>query len=721
MPVAALLENRYLSALAIGLAIGLSAPLLSLLGPIQTVELKSLDHRFRLHADPAGASQDIVLVAIDEASLQTFGRWPWPRDRHGYLVQYLKAAGARAIAFDILFMEPDRNEAEFDQVFAEAVASAGNVFLPFMLGRSSGGGESPAFPAFSAFSWIGKALIPVDGPGASPEVPAGGGGLKGPIPSLADAARGLGFIDYDPDQDGVVRRTRLWQATPAGRVMPLSTAVARFVLGAERAAVTDGGLQLGAATVPLTAEGRMVINWRGTLGQKTYPAYSAGAVLRSYTEQARGETPFLDPALFKDKIVFIGTTAAGTYDLRAIPLEPFTPGVLIHMTALDNLLAGDALRRVPPWGLLVTTLTLCLGLALGFALATRTALKAGLVVAWAAAYYGAVTYAFVRYRVWLDLVVPVGALAATYSLSATAEYLREGRQKKLLRSAFDRYMAPEVVDEIMRQPTHIKLGGEKKELTVFFSDVAGFTTISERLSPETLVEVINQYLTTMTEVILRHRGNVNKYLGDGIMAIFGAPRGDPNHAALACFAALEVQAAHGPLNRDLEARGFPPLATRVGINSGPLVVGNMGSQVRMEYTAMGDSVNLASRLEGANKFYHTLILLGPRTYELACGEIEAREVDLLRVKGKERPVAVYELLGRKGTLGETKRRLLALYREGLEAYKRRDFPRAKERFTEALALDPTDGVCQVYLDRTEGYLAAPPPEDWDGVYELTSK
>lgn len=712
MAVSSLLEHRYWTAVAIGAAVALLAVALSFLGPVEVVELKSLDHRFRLHADPAEASPDIVLVAIDEASLEAFGRWPWPRDRHGYLVQFLKEAGAEAIAFDILFMEPDQNEEEFDLAFAEAVAGAGNVFLPYLLDQAA------PVPA----ERIDKAFLPLDGAeGRERGGEAGRPGFKLPIPSLVEAARGLGFINFEPDHDGVSRRMSLWQAAHGGDAMSLVTAVARFVLGAERARVEGGRVTLGRAAAPLSGDDGMLINWHGTLAQRAYPSYSAGAVLRSYTEWQRGEKPFLDPALFKDKIVFIGTTAAGTYDLRAVPIEPFSPGVLIHMTALDNLLTGNALRRAPFWTLALTTLVLCLGLALGFAAVPRTAFKVGLAVGGALAYYGAVTYAFVRHQLWLDLVVPEGALALTYTLSATAEYLREGRQRRLLRSAFDRYMAPDVVDEIMRHPESVKLGGEKKELTVFFSDVAGFTSISEQLTPEVLVEIINQYLTLMTGIILRHRGNVNKYLGDGIMAIFGAPRGDPDHAAQACFAALEVQAAHVELNRDLTARGFKPLTTRVGINSGPIVVGNMGSQVRMEYTAMGDSVNLSSRLEGANKFYHTLILLGPRTYELARDVIEAREVDLLRVKGKEQPVAVYELMGRKGELSPERRRLVALYLEGLAAYKRREFEEARVKFTEALGLDPADGLCQVYLKRAEEYLIHPPPEDWDGVYELKSK
>jgi adenylate cyclase len=282
-------------------------------------------------------------------------------------------------------------------------------------------------------------------------------------------------------------------------------------------------------------------------------------------------------------------------------------------------------------------------------------------------------------------------------------------------------MSAEVVDEIMRNPDAIKLGGEKKEITILFSDIAGFTTISERLQPEELVTLLNRYLSAMTDIIRRHRGNVNKYLGDGIMALFGAPLGESNHATLACYAALDSQAALTVLRDQWKKEGLPDIVARIGINAGPCIVGNMGSQTRLEYTVMGDCVNLASRLEGANKFYDTLILLGPRTVELAKNDIEVREVDLLRVKGKNEPVVVYELLERKGQLSPQRMKTVSIYSEGLAAYKTRDFTAAKARFTEALELDPVDGPSRVYLERSLEYVQAPPSEGWDGVYVLKSK
>jgi adenylate cyclase len=434
-----------------------------------------------------------------------------------------------------------------------------------------------------------------------------------------------------------------------------------------------------------------------------------------------GKPPLLDPGLFRDKIVFVATTAAGTYDLRVTPLSAFAPGVVIHMSALDNILRHRHLQPASWWIFAASTLILTLGTAWAFMLIPSQRVKPVAIGGLAIAYYGLAVHAFTSHGLWLGLAIPEGALVVSFAAAATVEYLTEGKQRRQLRTVFDKYMAAEVVDEIMRNPEAIRLGGEKKELTVLFSDIAGFTSISERLDPETLVELLNKYLSAMTDIILQHRGNVNKYLGDGIMAIFGAPRGDPNHASLACFAALDSQAELAKRREQWKAEGQPEISARIGINSGWLVVGNMGSQARMEYTVMGDTVNLASRLEGANKYYDTLILLGPRTYELAAQDIEAREIDRMRVKGKKEPVVVFELLARKGGLSVEQHRIVKTYVEGLEAYKRRDFKAAAAQFQAALALDPSDGPSQVYLERAEEYFMAPPPADWDGVYELKSK
>lgn len=687
-------------------------------GLLTTAELKTLDHRFQQYADPSSASKDIVLIAIDEASLEAYGRWPWARDRHGYMVHYLKQAGARAIVFDVMFPEPDSMDEEYDSVFADEARAAGNVFLPYLL-ESSPTRTTDVVP---------KATIPVerDARDAPPLLP-GYRGLKPPIPALADAAVGLGYINLFAGLDGTTRTVPLLAESPdSNRAFAhLTASIAKYLLNAEKAVLTDQKLMMGPAAIPLSRNGRMVVNWYGPLelpnNKWTYQAYSAGAVLKAFTELQKGQPASLDPALFKDKVVFIAGTAASTYDLRVTPVSRLSPGVLIHMTALDNILQNRFMKAAPYWVFLATILILCLLAAAAFMLVRHQVFKFALIVALGIGYYGLAVYAFIRHGVWVELAFPEAAIAGTFAVAASVEYLTEGRQRRQLRSVFDRFMASDVVDEIMRDPTSIKLGGEKKELTVLFSDVRGFTTISEQLSPEELVALLNEYLSCMTEIILRHRGNVNKYLGDGIMAIFGAPRTEPAHAAVACYTALASQQALAELRTDWQRRGLQEITARIGINTGNVVVGNVGSPMRMEYTVMGDSVNLASRLEGANKFYDTQILIGPRTFELAGNDFETREVDLLRVKGKRAPVVVYELMGQKGTLTSVKQQAKDLYLQGLASYKAKNFSQAQAALEKALSVDATDGPSKVYLQRSREFLITPPPTSWDGVYELHQK
>jgi adenylate cyclase len=556
--------------------------------------------------------------------------------------------------------------------------------------------------------------------GHAPDIHAG---VKLPIPVLAQQARGLGVINLSADADGPTRRVPLLGQVQGNLVPHLSLAVAQYLLGADRLSMRDGRLQIGAHDVPLGTDGNLLIDWHGSLEQ-TYHAkkYSIGRVLQAFAQQEKGERPSLDPALFKDKIVFIAGTAAGLYDLRVTPFSAATPGVLIHMAALDNLLHGQGLQAAPRWFSLTTLLLLCLASAGTFMLFRSYPVKFGVTIGLAVAYYGLVVHAFGGHERWLELVFPEVALALTFGSAATVEYVTEGKQRRLMRAAFDKYMSSEVVEEIMRNPEAIKLGGEKKEITIFFSDIAGFTTISEKMSPEDLVTLLNRYLSAMTTIIKNtHRGNVNKYLGDGIMALFGAPLGDPKHASLACYAALDCQVELARLREVWKREGLPEIGARIGLNSGPCIVGNMGSEERMEYTVTGDSVNLASRLEGASKYYDTLILIGQRTAELAKNDIEVREIDLLRVKGKKEPVVVFELLARKGRLDDKKRHVIDVYLEGLAAYKMRNFSTACARFLEAVALDPSDGPSRVYLERSTNYRQMPPPVEWDGVYEMTSK
>ncbi|HZS12317.1 MAG TPA: adenylate/guanylate cyclase domain-containing protein [Nitrospirales bacterium] len=708
--------ERLIRAAGLGLAVAVAVIAIQATGFLSVLELKTLDHRFAASADPQSASDDLVLLAIDERSLESFGRWPWPRDRYAYVLEYLKAAGARAVVFDILFSEPDEADPEFDAAFAAAAARTGFVYFAAQLQRDVAVPPSPDV--------MEKATVTIRGEPPMPS-PAGDHVLNPPIPPLAAAAKGIGFINLLPDEDGTSRRLPLGLQIPGASrgYQALSASVGRDLVDATSLERRDGSVRLGSTSVRVAPSGDMLLNWHGRLDaeQPVYAAYSIGAVLQSYAEQRDGRAPLLDPALFRDKVVFIAGTAAGTYDLRVTPLSPTTPGVLVHMTALDNLLSGRALAPAPGWVFPLAMVVLCLATSLAFAWIERAAIKLFVIAGLAAAYYAHVMHVFASHAVWLQLVWPETGIALTYAAAATIEYMTEGRRRRQLRQVFDRYMGADVVEEITRDPERVRLGGERRELTILFSDVAGFTSVSEKLPPEALVELLNEYLSDMTAIIFQHRGNVNKYLGDGIMAIFGAPLDDAHHARQACYAALDSQAALVQLRAAWRARGLPDLSARIGINSGPVVVGNVGSSARMEYTVMGDHVNLASRLEGANKYYGTGILIGPRTYELASEAIEAREVDRLRVKGKQEPVTVYEVMGRKGDLTAERAALVERYRHALALYQRREFADAVVKFQAALETDRADDLSRVYLNRAQRYAVAPPPPDWDGVYELTDK
>ena len=583
--------KKILSAMAVALAVfGLVAGL-RMTRWFEVVELKALDHLVRRYADPAKADSNLLLLAIDESSLEAFGRWPWPRDRYGYVVRYLKQAGAKAVVFDVMFFEPDENAEEFDHSFADDLKAADNVFLPMLFQAEPASIPPDVQPRATVKArWL-------DAGQAQAETHAG---VKLPIPLLAQHARGLGAINLSADADGPTRRIPLLGQVDGSLVPHLPVAVARYLLGTDELLVRDGRMQIGGSSVPLDTDGNLLIEWHGSLEQ-TYHArkYSIGRVLQAFAQQQRGEHPALDAALFKDKVVFIAGTAAGLYDLRVTPFSAATPGVLIHMAALDNLLHGQGLQAAPAWFSWATLLLLCLASAGTFMLFRSYPVKFGVTMGLAVAYYGLVVHAFSGHERWLELVFPEVALAVTFGTAATVEYVTEGKQRRLMRAAFDKYMSSEVVEEIMRNPEGIKLGGEKKEISILFSDIAGFTTISEKMSPEDLVALLNRYLSAMTTIIkTTHRGNVNKYLGDGIMALFGAPLNDPKHASLACYAALDCQVELARLRDIWKQEGLPEIGARIGINSGPCIVGNMGSEERMEYTVTGDSVNLASRLEG---------------------------------------------------------------------------------------------------------------------------
>ena len=689
-------------------------------GAFQRVEHQGLDWLQLVFANRDNVRSDIVILYIDQKSIDFFQKsrgigWPWPRDAYGLVVEYLNRAGARAIIFDAIFSEPSvfANDFNDDTSFAGAMASSGRVFQTLVLHREVKGGAPTDDERMAALLNRGLNYEHLAGP-----KPIEFKDVTMPIAPLMDAAWGVGVINIRPEADGVVRRLAPLEGL-RGSVFPTLSLAAFIKLNQVDKVVQDAhSLMVGPAAIPLDGEGRALLKYYGGLG--TYKDYTIAAVIQSGMDVLSGRDPMLPLESFKDKIVFVGAKAASLYDLRSTPMDDALPGVEIHATFLNNLLENDHLRPVPDWlrALLVGVL---LWVTLSASLLARNVWTgAGALVGLAVCYIGGAVV-FYQHNMWLYLVTPLGAQGFVFIMATLINYYGEGREKSAVRSAFSRYLSPKVVEVVLHDPAMLSLGGSRRVMTCFFSDLAGFTSISEALSPEDLVQLLNRYLSIMTKVILRHGGTVDKFEGDAIMAFWGAPLIQEDHARRACMAALEQQAEMDTFRAWALSEGLPELHVRMGLNTGPMIVGNMGSEERFDYTVMGDSVNLASRLEGANKAYGSYIMISESTYSEVEDHVEVRELDLLRVKGKQEPIRVFELMAASGKLPPEKKELRKEYEKGLSLYRAMEFKKAEAAFASALTMAPEDGPSRVYIDRCRAYLKEPPPPDWDRVFTMTSK
>lgn len=680
-------------------------------------------------------SDAVVIIDIDDDSLERYGQWPWPRTRLSRMVSSLWDQGAAVVVFDIIFIEPDRISPEvtvatwseelgvepqvegipdalrdFDALFAE-VLSGGASVLGCFLSQSSV--PLDALPESEDSFFRGRFYE--RGQSNLIWLPQAGGALH-PLPVLARAAAGQAFINTLPDRDNIIRRTPLVFAYGPGRIYPsLALEAIRLYVQAPHAGIVydsegiDGvrHIQIYDGIIPTDAHGRMMLNYRST----RFPHLSAVDVIEGHVATE----------LIEGRIVFVGTSAAGLQDLVSTPLASDFPGVEVHATVVDNILAGDILRE-PRWAFWVSLLTLLVGGAVLTLLVSFTpALSSFLVMLLADATVLAAGFWLFRER---QLVVMPAEIVVIWGLVFIGvigvKYAQEERGRKQIRGMFGTMVSPDVLSYLEQNPGSFSLTGARAEATMFFSDVAGFTTISESLEPARLAELLNRYLSPMTGIIMARGGYVDKYEGDAIMAEWGVPFPQEDHAVQACLAALEQQEKLAELRAELKEEFGHDLDVRMGINTGTVTAGNMGSETRFQYTVMGDAVNQAARFESANKCYGSLIMIGEATCDVVKGQFEVRLLDLIVVKGKTKPIRIYELLARAGELDEEKRQAVALYESALELHWERRFDEAIVKLDEAFERF-RDEPSYWLRERIRGYREAPPPESWNGEFVNPTK
>lgn len=665
------------------------------------------DSRMVRTASSHGPSDEIAVVLLDQDSLdwaqQELGwSWPWPRSAYGDIVSYFNLGGAASLAFDVLFTEPSVYGPQDDQAFAQACAEYGRVVQTVYFEASQGRDSlwKDAFPQ-----------PPLQNDLAQASAISSDEDLLFPIDSIATSAAVLGNITGSSDWDKVIRRAKAYRPYQSYLVPTLGVAPL-FAAG------EDG------PDPELEPKNGRLLRFQPSLD--SYVPYSAGQILQSYYAIQAGQEPLLESDMFQDMYVFFGFYAPGLFDICTTPMSAVYPGVGVHITQLDNYLQDSFLSPTtfPVEVALVVVLAFLGAVPLSLAEIFRLhKLNVLVSVAWMAIFgllfvvlsYGVFAAGFV-----LPMMPPLVALVLAFFSAMVVSYRQEGRQRRYLKSAFRHYLSPAVIDTLIAHPESLVLGGERRHISIFFSDVQGFTSISERLSPEELTSLLNDYLSQMTDILLESGGTIDKYEGDAIIAFWNAPVELHDHGRRAVEAMIRCQEKLAQLRPQLEQRAGRPFYMRVGINTGDAVVGNMGSSSRFDYTMLGDSVNLAARLEGLNKQFGTYSMCSAASKEeaLAFGtELRFRELARVAVVGKKEAVTVFEPMNANEYA--ERQAVLDAFSQGLQLFYQGKFPEALEAFS---AIQKEDAPAAHYVAKCRELLENPPDlSSWEGVWVATSK
>jgi adenylate cyclase len=686
-------------------------------GVLDRFEAGTWDVRARLFAKPGNATSRVVTILLDQKSLE-WGKkenglsWPWPREVIGAIVDFCQRAGAKTLVTDVFYTEPSVYGVSDDQAFGAAISKNARIVAAMSFGSEQATEKAwpsddprPPLTINGLADWVSK------GRPRFLSYPL----AELPIPEVFKNAKILANALIAPDSvDRVFRRGPLFN-TFGERVVP-SEALAAYVAGnpgAHQFSIAPGVLTLDGVRIPIDREGRAILKYRGP--STTHKAFTAAAIVQSDIQLQGGETPAVDPALLRDKYVFFGYSAPGLFDLKPSPMTGDYPGVEIHATMLDNILSGDFMRPFPAAATILLLILLCIGAALAASVSSRAGFTAVIYVLFICV---APALALAAYGMgyWLQLIaLELGVLFSLVG-SSLASYATEGQQKRYIKGAFSQYLSPTVIEELIAHPERLSLGGERRELTIFFSDVQGFTTISEALSPEDLTALLNEYLTAMVDIIQEEGGTIDKFEGDAIIAFWNAPLSLADHAVRGVRAALRCQAKLGEMRPSIHARIGKNMYMRVGMNTGHAVVGNMGSKTRFDYTMLGDQVNLSARLEGINKQFGTFVMVSGTTVEKIAGAFPTRELSRVAVVGRKEPVTVHEPMFPEEYAA--RKQTLEVFGRGLKEFYAGRFADARKIFEGIASVDPPAAS---YARKCALLEASPLEEGWSGVWVMTEK
>ena len=711
--IAALLIGLLCAFLTIGLY--LRTPLL-----FEELDLKLSDIRFKyrekFEPERIKPNPNIVIVAIDEKSINKIGRWPWSRATIAKLVDKFYEYDVKLAAFDITFSEEE--SAKADGAFGESLRVNENVVLGYFFRKDSTEETDKESLKLHNRSKVNLVKYMKD---YKEDFIVKFNSAELNIPLIAENAAGFGFFNVIPDNDGIYRKALLVINYDNNYYPSLNLEAGSLFMDKQiLVTIADfgvSGIRLNDLSVPVDENGRLILNYYGEAG--AFPVYSAVDVLNGKISKEKLE----------NKLVFFGPTEIGIADIRATPFDPVSPGVEIQATAASNILDGNFLIKDGVTEAIDLALIFFMTLLISLILIATTRTFVGFLVLlfFLAVFFATNFYLFSRSNLMLSILFPAFSISLTYIIYEAYRNITVERKSRFLREAFNSYVSPEVVGQLIKDPDKLQLGGDRRKVTLLFSDIRGFTTLSERTEPEKLVTLLNEYLTPMTEIVMSNKGTLDKFIGDAVMAIYGAPVEQEEQALHACVSAIEMMKKLKEINQHWTDNNLPNIDIGIGVHTGEAVVGNMGANVRFDYTAIGDTVNLAARLEGQTKYYGANIIISEDTKD----ELESsmknnpdilfklRELDLIRVKGKNEPIAIYQLIVPESAIDNNN--LLEQHYEALTCYRNMDFNKSLELFRSILNNVPDDSPTGLYIERCNYYLENPPPGDWDHVYTAESK